>query len=231
MESIIKQKITQKMFNYFNAKTVRIVFALMCMMLASVKGAVAEQKLSSQESISEPLSEEDDLSTPTVFGGVGRKLPTWQFGLDLTLLSNPHYNAYRNHLQLGNRVFWGEWWRNDFWGLKVLFSEQTFSMFDTSGNQLESNSKHLGFLAKVQHSLSVDMRISAGIGLANTEFALGNQNKYGDSLVSEFRIGFELFPEIWTEGGFLTIDGSSGSGPDDQRLGSSSYLIGVSYGF
>jgi len=231
MESIIKQKITQKMFNYFNAKTVRIVFALMCMMLASVKGAVAEQKLSSQESISEPLSEEDDLSTPTVFGGVGRKLPTWQFGLDLTLLSNPHYSAYRNHLQLGNRVFWGEWWRNDFWGLKVLFSEQTFSMFDTSGNQLESNSKHLGFLAKVQHSLSVDMRISAGIGLANTEFALGNQNKYGDSLVSEFRIGFELFPEIWTEGGFLTIDGSSGSGPDDQRLGSSSYLIGVSYGF
>ena len=40
----------------------------------------------------------------------------------------------------------------------------------------------------------------------------------------------ELFPEIWTEGGFLTIDGSSGSGPNDQRLGSSSYLIGISYG-
>ena len=231
MGLIIKQKITQKMFNYYNAKIVRIVFAVMCMMLASVIGTVAQQDLSSQEYISEPLSEKGDLLTPTVFGGVGRKLPTWQFGLDLIILANPHYSAYRNHLQLSNRAFWGEWWRNDFWGFKVLFSEQTFSMFNTSGNQLESNSKHYGFLAKVQYPLSADMRISAGLGLANTEFVLGNENKYGDSLVSEFRIGFELFPEIWTEGGFLTIDGSSGSGPDDQRLGSSSYLIGLSYGF
>ena len=231
MEPIIKQKITQKMFNYFNARTVRIVFAVICMMLASVIGAVAQQNLNSQESISEPLSEDDNLSTPTVFGGVGRKLPTWQFGLDLIILANPHYSAYRNHLQLNNRVFWGEWWKSDFWGFKVMFAEQTFSMFDTSGNQPESNSRHLGFLAKFQHPLSDDMKISAGIGLANTEFALGNQNKYGDSLVSEFRIGFELYPEIWVEGGFLNIDGSSGSGPDDQRLGSSSYLIGLSYGF
>ena len=133
MEPVIKQKITQKMFNYFNAKTVRIVFAVMCMTLASVIGAVAQQDLSSQGSISEPLAEEDDLSTPTVFGGVGRKLPTWQFGLDLIILANPHYSAYRNHLQLSDRVFWGEWWRNDFWGLKLLFVEQTFSMFDSMG--------------------------------------------------------------------------------------------------
>ena len=231
MEPIIKQKITQKMFNYFYAKTIRIVFAVMCMMLASVMGAVAQQNLNSQESISESLSEENDLSTPTVFGGVGRKLPTWQFGLDMIILANPHYSANRNHLQLSNRVFWGEWWKSDFWGIKVMLTEQTFSMFDSSGNQPESNSRHLGFLAKVQHPLSVDMKISAGIGLANTEFALGNQHKYGSSLVSEFRIGIELFPEIWTEGGFLTVDGSSGSGPDDQRLGSSSYLIGLSYGF
>ena len=231
MEPIIKQKITQKMFNYFNVKTIRIVFAAMCMMLASVMGAVAQQNLNSQESISEPLSEENDLSTPTVFGGVGRKLPTWQFGLDLIILANPHYSANRNHLQLSNRVFWGEWWNSDFWGIKVMLTEQTFSMFDSSGNQPESNSRHFGFLAKIQHPLSVDMKISGGIGLANTEFALGNQRKYGNSLVSEFRIGIELLPEIWTEGGFLTIDGSSGSGPDDQRLGSSSYLIGISYGF
>ena len=219
------------MFNYFKAKTVRMVFAAMCMMLASVIVAVAQQDMNSHESISVPLSEEDDLSTPTVFGGVGRKLPTWQFGLDLIILANPHYRAYRNNLQLNNRVFWGEWWKNDFWGFKVMLSEQTFSMFDSSDNQPESNSSHLGFLAKVQHPLSVDTKISAGIGLANTEFTLGNQQKYGSSLVSEFRIGIELFPEIWTEGGFLNVDGSSGSGPDDQRLGSSSYLIGLSYGF
>ena len=231
MEPIIKQKITQKMFNYFYAKTNRIVFAALCMILASVMGAVAQQNLNSQDSVSEPLSEENDISIPTVFGGVGRKLPTWQFGLDLIILANPHYSANRNHLQLSNRVFWGEWWKSDFWGIKVMLTEQTFSMFDSSGNQPESNSRHLGILAKIQHPLSVDMKISGGIGLANTEFALGNQRKYGNSLVSEFRIGIELLQEIWTEGGFLTIDGSSGSGPDDQRLGSSSYIIGISYGF
>ena len=219
------------MFNYCNAKSCRIVVAAVFLVMASVICAFAQQNLNSQESNSEPLSEENDISAPTVFGGVGRKLPTWLFGLDLIVLANPHYRAYRNRPQLNNRVFWGEWWKSDFWGFKVMFAEQTFSMFDTSGNQPESNSRHLGFLAKFQHPLSVDMKISAGIGLANTEFALGNQNKYGDSLVSEFRIGFELYPEIWVEGGFLNIDGSSGSGPDDQRLGSSSYLIGVSYGF
>ena len=219
------------MFNYFKAKTVRIVFAAMCMILASVICAVAQQNLNSTDSFSESLSEENNIATPTVFGGVGRKLPTWQFGLDLIVLANPHYSAYRNHLQLSDRVIWGEWLKSDFWGFKVILSEQTFSMFDSSDNQPESSSRHLGFLAKVQHPLSVDMKISAGIGLANTEFALGNQHKYGSSLVSEFRIGIELFSEIWTEGGFLTVDGSSGSGPDDQRLGSSSYLIGLSYGF
>ena len=219
------------MFNYFKAKTVRIVFAAMCMTLVSVICAVAQQNTNSTDSVSEPLSEEIDIATPTVFGGVGRKLPTWQFGLDLIVLANPHYSAYRNRPQLNNRVFWLEWWKSYFWGFKVMLSEQTFRMFDTSGNQPESNSRHLGFLAKVQHPLSVDMKISAGIGFANTEFALGNQHKYGSSLVSEFRIGIELLPEIWTEGGFLTVDGSSGSGPDDLRLGSSSYLIGLSYGF
>ena len=219
------------MFNYFSAKAVHIVIASICIVLASVICAVAQQNSNSKDSVSEPLSEENDISTPTVFGGVGRMLPTWQFGLDLIVLANPHYRAYRNRPQFNNRVFWGEWWKSDFWGFKVMHSEQTFSMFDTSGNQPESNSRHLGFLARVQHPLSVEMKLSAGIGLANTEFALGNQNKYGESLVSEFRIGIELFPEIWTEGGFLTVDGSSGSGPDDQRLGSSSYLIGLCYGF
>ena len=79
--------------------------------------------------------------------------------------------------------------------------------------------------------ISDDMKISAGIGFAKTEYEIGDQRKYGSSLVSEFRIGIKIFPEIWIEGGFLTVDGSSGSGPDDQRLGSSSYLIGISYGF
>ena len=230
MEPVIKQKITQKMFNYFIAKTFLKVFATMCMMLASVMSATAQQKLNYYESVSEPQNGENDISTPTVFGGVGRKLPTWQVGLDLILLANPHYSAYRNRPQLDNRVFWGEWLKSDFWGFKVILSEQTFSMYESSGNRPESSSSHLGFLSKIQHPLSVDMKISAGIGFAKTEFVFANKSKYASSLVSEFRIGIEFFPEIWTEIGFLTIDGSSGSGPDDQRLGSSSYLIGISYG-
>jgi len=231
MEPIIKQKINQQIFYYFKAKIFQKVFAAMCMMLASDLGALAQQNLNSQDYVFEPQIEENDISPPTVFGGVGRKLPTWQFGLDLIVLANPHYSAHRNRLQLDDRVFWGEWWKNDYWGIKVILSEQTFSMFDSSVKKRESNSRHIGFLAKAQHSLSFEMKISAGLGLANTEFELDNQRKYGSSLVSEFKIGIELYPEIWTEGGFLTIDGSSGSGPDDQRLGSSSYLIGISYGF
>ena len=231
MEPIIKQKTTWKMFNYFNAKTVRVVFASTCMMMANVMVVVAQQNLNSQYTISEPLSKEDDISSPTVFGGVGRKLPAWQFGWDLIILSYPNFNAHRNRVELNNRVFWGEWWKTDFWGFKLLHSEQSFSMFDSGGSLPESSSRHIGFLPKVQHTFSDDLKISAGIGFAKTEFELGNQRKNGGSLVSEFRIGIEIFPEIWTECGFLTIDGSSGSDPDDQRLGSSSYIIGISYGF
>ena len=219
------------MFNYFKAKPVRIVFTSSCMIIVSSLAALAEQNLNSQNSVSKLPAEENAIYSKTVFGGVGRKLPTWQFGLDLVILSYPNYSAHRNRVGLNNRVLWGEWWKSDRWGFKILHSEQTFSMFESSGDQPESDSKHFGFLAKVQHPLSDKMKISAGIGFANTEFVLGNQRKYGSSLVSEFRIGIEIFPEIWTEGGFLTIDSSSGSGADDQRLGSSSYLIGISYGF
>ena len=218
------------MFNYLKARTFRFVFAMLWITLASVIDSLAQQNMNYYDSVSKAENEENEISTPTVFGGVGRKLPTWQFGLDLILLSNPHYSANRSRLNLDNRVFWGKWWKSDYWGFKVMFSEQTFSMFDRSANQPESYSSHLGFLANVQHPFSDDMKISAGIGFANTEYEIGDQRKYGSSLVSEYRIGMELFPEIWTEGGFLTIDGSSGSGPNDQRLGSSSYLIGISYG-
>jgi len=54
------------MFNYFKAKTVRIVFAAMCMMLASVICTVAQQNSNSTGSVSEPLSEEKDIATKTI---------------------------------------------------------------------------------------------------------------------------------------------------------------------
>ena len=219
------------MFNYYKAKTFSIVFAVSYIMLGSVIGAFAQEDFKSMDSVPEPLTHENEISSPSVFGGVGRKLPTWQFGLDFIILGNPHYSAKRNRLKLENYVFWGEWWNSDLLGFKLMHSEQTFSMFDRTGDKPESYSRHLGFLAKVQHSLEVDKKISAGIGFSNTEFELNNQRKYGSSLLSEFRIGIEFFPRVWIEGGFLTVDGSSGNGPDDQRLGSSSYLVGVSLGF
>ncbi|MBS1256493.1 MAG: hypothetical protein MAG581_02316 [Deltaproteobacteria bacterium] len=226
---------TRKMIDNLIKMSRRLVFSFLCIMLAITIEVCAQKKSESSETHSEDhdvfQSEDHDSSTPTVFGGVGRKFPTWQAGLDLIVLGNPHYSAFRNQLKMGNRVLWGEWWGNDLWGIKLLHSEQSFNMFSSSGNSQESNTRHLGILAKVQHPLSVDMKISGGIGMANTEFTLGSQSKYGNSLVSEFRIGMELFPDFWTEAGFLTIDGASGSGSEDQRLGSSSYLIGLSYGF
>ena len=149
----------------------------------------------------------------------------------MLILSTPHYNAFRNQLDLSNYVFWGEWWYNDDWGVKGFHSEQSFQMFGSSGSSETSITRHLGVIAKTQFSLSESLKLSAGLGLANTEFSLGSQRKSGDSLVSEFRMGMKILDDFWTEAGILTIDSSSGSGSGDQRLGSTGYLIGFNYGF
>tara|TARA_B100000953_G_scaffold264029_1_gene231003 strand:+ start:188 stop:847 length:660 start_codon:yes stop_codon:yes gene_type:complete len=207
------------------------LFAGLMIILPDTAGATRPAKLPSLESLSSPLSTEKNLAPPTVFGGVGRKLPTWQAGFDLLLLSTPHYSAFRNRLELRNHVYWGEWWYNDHWGIKGLFSEQSFRMFSATGNRSESKTSHLGALAKTQHSLTDSWKISAGLGVVKTELALGSQLKQGNSLVTEFRMGMEMSANFWTEVGILTIDSASGSGSEDQRLGSTGYLIGLSYGF
>ena len=207
------------------------LFAGLMIILPDTADAARPAKLPSLESLSSPLSTEKNLAPPTVFGGVGRKLPTWQAGFDLLLLSTPHYSAFRNRLELRNHVYWGEWWYNDHWGIKGLFSEQSFRMFSATGNRSESKTSHLGALAKTQHSLTDSWKISAGLGMVKTELALGSQLKQGNSLVTEFRMGMEMSANFWTEVGILTIDSASGSGSEDQRLGSTGYLIGLSYGF
>ena len=207
------------------------LFAGLMIILPDIADAARRAKLPSLESLTSPLSTEKNLAPPTVFGGVGRKLPTWQAGIDLLLLSTPHYRAFRNRLDLRNYVYWGEWWYNDRWGIKGLFSEQSFRMFGATGNRSESKTSHLGALAKTQHSLTDSWKISAGLGVVKTEFALGSQLKQGNSLVTEFRMGMEMSANLWTEVGILTIDSASGSGSEDQRLGSTGYLIGMSYGF
>jgi hypothetical protein len=208
-----------------------IMFAVLCLMLASSAEASAQVKNNQLKELSSALSEEKFAAPATVFGGVGRKFPIWQSGLDLLILSSPHYSAFRNQLELNNRVYWGEWWYSDRWGVKGLFSEQSFTIFGESGNRPQANTSHHGLLAKTQQSLAESWKISAGLGLVKTEFILENQRKLGNSLVSEFRIGFEFSADLWTEVGILTIDSTSGSGSGDQRLGSTGYLIGMSYGF
>ena len=207
------------------------LFAGLMIILPDTTDAARPSKLPSLKSLSSPLSTEKNLAPPTVFGGVGRKLPTWQAGFDLLLLSTPHYSAFRNRLELRNHVYWGEWWYNDHCGIKGLFSEQSFRMFSATGNRSESKTSHLGALAKTQHSLTDSWKISAGLGVVKTELALGSQLKQGNSLVTEFRMGMEMSANFWTEVGILTIDSASGSGSEDQRLGSTGYLIGLSYGF
>jgi len=82
-----------------------LFFAGLMILLTSNSQAADPAKLTEPESIS-TLYEEQSSQTPTIFGGVGRKLPTWQAGLDLLILGTPHYSAFRNQLNLSNRVFW-----------------------------------------------------------------------------------------------------------------------------
>ena len=221
-----KEKINFKNIHYYSG----LFFAGLMILLSSNIQVADAAELTATESIT-TLSEEQSSQTPTIFGGVGRKLPIWQAGLDLLILGTPHYGAFRNQLDLSNRVFWGEWWYNDGLGVKGFLSEQSFQMFGSSGSSAKSSTRHLGVIAKTQHSLSESWKISAGLGLANTEFSHGSLRKRGNSLVSEFRMGMEISDDFWTEAGILTIDSSSGSGYGDQRLGSTGYLMGFSYGF
>ena len=207
------------------------LLAITSIILTGNLDAAAQVKKNKLNELSSALSLEEYTAPATVFGGVGRKFPTLQAGLDLLILSSPHYNAYRNQLELSNRVYWGEWWYSDRWGVKGFLSEQSFTMFGASGNSPQANTSHLGLLAKTQLSIAESWKISAGLGLAKTEFVLESQRKHGNSLVSEFRIGFKFSADLWTEAGILTIDSTSGSGYGDQRLGSTGYLIGLSYGF
>ena len=207
------------------------LLAITSIILTGNLDAAAQVKKNKLNELSSALSVEEYTAPATVFGGVGRKFPTVQAGLDLLILSSPHYNAYRNQLELSNRVYWGEWWYSDRWGVKGFLSEQSFTMFGTGGNSPQANTSHLGLLAKTQQSIAETWKISAGLGLAKTDFVLESQRKHGNSLVSEFRIGFKFSADLWTEAGILTIDSTSGSGYGDQRLGSTGYLIGLSYGF
>ena len=205
------------------------LFAVFCVIIANSSFA-DDSDTKEIKGIKGPIAEKNYNASRTIFGGVGREFSTIQFGSDLLILSYPHFSAFRNRLNLKNYVFWGEWWYKDNWGVKSFYSEQFYKMFGPSGNRPTSNSNHLGILFKTQHSLSELWKISAGIGLSKTEFVLESRRKLGNSLVGEFRMGTEISDDFWIEFGILSIDSASGNGIEDQRIGSTGYLIGFSYG-
>ena len=216
--------------NYkFIKRNVYLLLTAFYMITANLSFA-DESNIKKMKGFKEHFTEKNYNASSTIFGGVGRKFPTIQFGSDLLILSYPHFSAFRNRLNLKNYVFWGEWWYKDNWGVKSFYSEQFYKMFGPSGNQPTSNSNHLGMLFKTQHSLSESWKISSGIGFSKTEFVLENQRKLGNSLVGEFRMGKEISDDLWIEFGILSIDSASGNGIEDQRIGSTGYLIGISFG-
>ena len=74
-----------------------LFYAGLMILLTSNSQAADPTKLTEPKSIS-TLYEKQSSQTPTIFGGVGRKLPTWQTGLDMLILGSPHYGAFRNQL-------------------------------------------------------------------------------------------------------------------------------------
>ena len=222
-------------FNFFKIdnivkKIVALFLVVICVISSSSSFAEKSDKKKKIKDSKVPTLEKNFTVPTTIFGGVGRRFQTLQIGLDLLILSYPHFNAFRNRLNLKNYGVWGEWWYKDNWGVKSFYSEQSYKMFGPSENRPISKTNHLGMLAKTQHSLSESWKISAGIGISKTEFVLGNQKKLGNSLVGEFRMGKEVSDDLWFEFGILSIDSASGSGIEDQRLGSTGYLIGLSFG-
>ena len=211
-------------------KNVLLLLIVFCMITSNLSFADESDKKKKIKNITSPFTEKNYNDSSTVFGGVGRKFTIVQFGSDLLILSYPHFSAFRNRLNLKNYVFWGEWWYKDNWGVKSFYSEQFYKMFGPSGNRPTSSSNHLGMMLKTQHSLSESWKISAGIGLSKTEFVLNSQRKLGNSLVGEFRMGTEISDDFWFEFGMLSIDSASGNGIQDQRIGSTGYLVGFSFG-
>ena len=169
-------------------------------------------------------------SPETVFGGVGRLYEDWHAGYDFMIMSTPHTSAHRS-LGITNRAIWLEWWTSDQFGVKGFYSTQHFQSF--GNDEFDIASRHVGGLFKGRFPINPEWQVTAGIGMAQsvTQFELTQKSKSSNMLVSEFRIGVRVYEHWTTELGLMTLDGASGDGPEDSRLGSTNYLIGIGYGF
>ena len=144
------------------------------------------------------------------------------------IMSTPHTSAHRS-LGITNRALWIEWWTSDQFGVKGFYSTQHFQSF--GNDEFDIAARHVGGLFKGRFPINPEWQVTAGIGMAQSVTQFPEKSQSSNMLVSEFRIGVRVYENWTTELGLMTLDGASGDGPEDSRLGSTNYLIGIGYGF
>ena len=73
--------------------------------------------------------------------------------------------------------------------------------------------------------------VGGGLGGSDRNPPTGADLASTSVLVTEMRAGFKTSDFLWLEGGVLVLDGQSGSGSAAQRVGSTSYSLGLNFGF
>jgi len=182
-----------------------------------------------------PQAQAQDASTATespgsVFEGVGRRYPSIHLGVDFLLLSTPHYTA--NRAVFGSQYsFWGEFWPWDAFGVKGLYASQKYPDFSNASSTHATTT--LAALGKYRFDMGGDWHFTVGGGLGGSDRnpPTGADLASTSVLVTEMRAGFKTSDFLWLEGGVLVLDGQSGSGSAAQRVGSTSYSLGLNFGF
>ena len=162
-------------------------------------------------------------------------LPQWErqhqefyAGAAWMVLSTPHFNAFREAGQ-SNLMAFAEWWPEERWGLRGFAAQQRYRRFGENGEEVTL--RHLGLIGKGWVLLSDHWQASAGAGVATTRLEALGGDKQALTLVTEFLLTTQVGEALSLEFGTLTMDGASGEGSDDQRLGSTNYVAGLSVGF
>ena len=147
-----------------------------------------------------------------------------QFSHLLTCMPSAHRS-----LGITNRALWLEWWASDQFGVKGFYSTQHFQSF--GNDEFDIASRHVGGLFKGRFPINPEWQVTAGIGMAQSVTQFPEKSQSSNMLVSEFRMGVRVYENWTTELSLMTLDGASGDAPEDSRLGSTNYLIGIGYGF
>ena len=167
----------------------------------------------------------------SVFKGVGRRYSSIHVGIDLLVLSTPHYAASR--VLFGSQYsLWGEWWPGDALGVKGMYASQKYpDLVNTSETHASTT---LAFLGKYRFDTGSDWHFTVGGGLGSSDRTPPSRTadlKAASVLVTEMRAGMKTAEFLWLEGGVLIFDGHSGTGSSAERVGSTSYSLGLNFGF